>query len=223
MATMYETIMNMPLFKGLSFDQVSAFVEKTHLEFKKYSPGDKIVSKGEEPKGVKCVVSGRLKVVQSFGENDSLKIVAIMPSQIVIGVERLFGMNTRYNNDIYAQEAVSIMEFSKEQYVSLISSNKILLLNYLNYLALLSQRTDEIYSSYPAGGVKASFSRLISSYVSWRAESLELKFNWQDMASFLNMDIREFDAEIKEMEKLGILTILEEGICINDKEMFMSF
>ena len=33
MATMYETIMNLPLFKGLSHEQVSAFLELFLAEF----------------------------------------------------------------------------------------------------------------------------------------------------------------------------------------------
>ena len=33
MASMYGTIMDLPLFKGISEDQVSAFLEKTNIEF----------------------------------------------------------------------------------------------------------------------------------------------------------------------------------------------
>lgn len=42
--SMFETLMSLPLFKGASHEQISLFVEKTHLSFKNYNPGENIAS-----------------------------------------------------------------------------------------------------------------------------------------------------------------------------------
>ena len=47
MATMYETIMNLPLLKGVSKELVSSFLEKTHVQFVNFNDGEKLIEEGE--------------------------------------------------------------------------------------------------------------------------------------------------------------------------------
>lgn len=118
MATMYETIMNLPLFKGLSHEQVSAFLEKTHITFSKYSDNEKIVSAEDRADVVRCVISGKIRVAHRIGKENTLKITELQHNNNVLGADRLFGMDTTCGFEAYAVGNVSTMEFSKEQYGS---------------------------------------------------------------------------------------------------------
>lgn len=47
MTSMYDIIMFLPLFKGVTEEDVSFFLEKTRLVFDNYNAGDVIIDKGE--------------------------------------------------------------------------------------------------------------------------------------------------------------------------------
>ena len=65
MATMYETIMSLPLFKGISRQQVSTFLEKTHVQFINYNPGERIVSVGDACTHIRYIISGEVVVTSN--------------------------------------------------------------------------------------------------------------------------------------------------------------
>lgn len=172
MATMYETIMNLPLFKGLSHEQVSSFLEKTHFKFSKYSDREKIVSAGERVEEVKCVISGQIRLCHIIGDKDLLRLTELRRNHEVIGADRLFGMDTTYGADICAVGNVSTMEFSKDQYQNLLNAGSIYLLNYLNSLSYGAQIRFNIFNDYPQGGFAATCRRIIHTYCSRNSEEI---------------------------------------------------
>lgn len=138
MYSIYEKIMNLSLFKGLSYDSISLFVAKTPLTFSKYEVGDVIINPDCACKSVKCLMSGKvnLSVTVCMGH---LKISQTLPEGIVIGLDHLYGMDTDYGITVSALESCSIMEFDKKQLMDLLKDNQLIMINYLNYLSLNAQ------------------------------------------------------------------------------------
>lgn len=46
--SMYEILMNLPAFRGITYNKVSQIVEKAKFHFLRFSPGSIIVDEGEE-------------------------------------------------------------------------------------------------------------------------------------------------------------------------------
>lgn len=148
MATMYETIMDLPLFKGVSKDHVSMFLEKTNLHFENFKADDIIVKPGEMVTGLKYVIKGSVATIY-INDIDGMRVSSVSSIGTVIGAGRLFGRHPRSRCTIKALSQTSIMEFSKEQYVNLLNSDPIYLLNFFNYLSLHCQRSVDIALDYP--------------------------------------------------------------------------
>ena len=220
MATMYETIMNLPLFKGLSHEQVSSFLEKTHIKFSKYSDGEKIVSAGERAREVKCIISGQVRLCHFIGNDNRLKLTELRKGNEMLGADRLFGMDTTYETDIYAVGNVSTMEFSKDQYQNLLNAGSIYLLNYLNSLSYGAQIRFNIFSDYPKGGFVATCVRLIRTYCVKNSEEITFLFNPDSFAKFCNIDINSFKKEIIDLESLGAIKQIPGGFTIISGEFF---
>ena len=66
MSSMYETIMDLPLFQGMSHEKVSELIEKTKFHFLKYKAGDCIISSGDDCGHVRFVVSGYVRIEYSI-------------------------------------------------------------------------------------------------------------------------------------------------------------
>lgn len=139
MMTMYEKLMMLPIFKGMNPEHMSAFIEKTHLEFNTYEAGSVIVSRGEECDTLHCILSGRVQCIYPLA-GDKVRLAAEYNGGKVIGLDRLYGMDTRYGVVVKALEECGTMSFSKSQYMSLIQANQICTMNYLNMLSYRCQR-----------------------------------------------------------------------------------
>lgn len=139
MMTMYEKLMMLPIFKGMNPEQMSVFLEKTHLEFNTHETGSVIVSRGGECDRLYCILSGRVQCIYPLSGNN-VRLAAEYGSGKVIGLDRLYGMDTRYGVVVKALEECGTMSFGKSQYMSLIQSNQICTINYLNMLSYRCQR-----------------------------------------------------------------------------------
>ena len=141
--TMYETIMNLPLFHGVGPDHVSAFLEKTSIAFHKYSDGEVVVKKGEGVKTLKFLLSGKIRVAHDVLAGE-VRIFSDFEGHEAIAATHLFGMHPHYESTITAVGDVSLMEFSKEKYVGLLRSDEIYLMNFANLLSHNIQKTTHV-------------------------------------------------------------------------------
>ncbi len=214
--------MNLPLFKGLSHEQVSSFLEKTHITFTKYSDQEKISSAGEQVSEVKCVISGQVRLIHKIGDSDMIVLSESRRGNEVLGADKLFGMDTSYGFDAYAIGNVSTMEFSKEQYKNQLNAGSIYLLNYLNFLSYRAQIRYTIFKNYPDGSLLADCARLIMAYCSKNSEDINLYFDKKSMAAFCNTDPVSLSEEIYRLENLGIIRQTQEGFSIVSKEYILN-
>lgn len=218
MATMYEMIMDLPLFKGLSHEQVSAFLEKTHVDFKKYENGEIIVDSSDRVATVKCVISGKISVLHRLGQNGTLRVAEVLEGGNVIGADRMFGMDTDYGCVIKAVGQVSVMEFSKDQYFGLLTTGNIFLLNYLNYLSLRAQRLSKIYSTYPSGNIGETLMRFVESVVSRQAVTVAVYFDLNELSAFMHLTPAEISEMLDRLVDAGAVKRIQQGLMILDKE-----
>ncbi len=219
MATMYETIMNLPLFKGVSNEQVSAFLEKTHLKFTKYSAGETIASRNEPVKGIKCIISGDASAKYNFADGSNLFLTETISGGHIIGADRLFGMDTTYNSDVTALNQVSVMEFNKEQYLNLLNSAPIYLLNYLNYLSYRAQKNSDITIYCPMGELGSILKCLIEIFTSRRAKAISFEYDLPTLSKFTNLSESKIVEELELLSKKGAIEKNSEGLRVIDKEL----
>ncbi len=190
MATMYEVIMDLPLFKGVSKNQVSSFLEKTNIGFCNYQSGDVVIRDGEEVSMVKFVISGFVKIVRKL---DTLPIMIEETCGVgtVLGGDRLFGISTGYPYEVVSVGKSSIMQFSKEQYLALLHNDRIYMLNFLNYLSLRAQRPVDALSNYTMGDLRSRLSVLISVMTHHSSRDITLSMTDETLAKFGNMSVEE--------------------------------
>lgn len=152
--TMYERLMMLPVFKGIGESQLSAFIEKTNLEFGTVPPGETVVSKGEVCDHLICVLSGSIMSTYSLFSG-AITLKAVYGAGKVVGLTRLYGMDNTFGHSIHALEECGTMRFSKTQYMDMLRESPICLINFLNTLSYRSQMMEnaltDLYSDNLAG------------------------------------------------------------------------
>lgn len=145
--TMYEKLMTLPMFKGLSQEHLMELMEKTDLNFCNYSEGQVIVNRFSQCDRILCLISGKWEYEYIIGDNFITLQVDYGPGKVV-GLNRLYGMDQEYGYNVTALQQCSVLEFTKPQYMKMIESNHICLINFLNYLSFGAQRHDTVLLHY---------------------------------------------------------------------------
>ena len=220
MASMYETIMDLPLFKGVGKDQVSQFLEKTPLSFTNYSDGEEISTAGEDVKMIKFIISGEVSIRQKL-DSLNLTVEEISGSERVLGADRLFGISTGYPFTIVAHGKASIMQFKKEQYVNLLYSDRIYMLNFFNYLSLRAQRPVEAVSVFATGDIGGRLRQMVSIMTDPVARTINLESTMDEVAHYCGVGREALDQWLKINEQSGIIKREEGRVTIPSRENFL--
>lgn len=186
MASMYEKIMDLPLFKGIGKDHVSQFLERTHLEFCNYKRGELVASMGESVENVMFIMSGELSLLNRIGSSGIVIEERLFPVT-VIGADRLFGLDKTYPCNIVSNDKTSVMRFGKSHYLRLLDSDPIYKLNFFNYLSLRAQRGKKISNQYWGGDIHSRISQLILMTIDPSTDSVVLRASDSALARYCNV------------------------------------
>lgn len=216
MASMFDTIMNLPLFQGITREQLSLFLEKTQLSFLNYNATDTILKYGDPIDQVLCVISGEIKVCHKLTHDGSLTLFQTIPAQTVIAPQRLYGLKRTAAATVTANSDCCIMAFSKQQYQSLLQKHPIFLINYLNYLSLRAQKNDVILPHFPGGNLASHLSRIIAAYVDHQANRVEFTASLEALSRLTNLDSNTLKAQIITLQAADAIEFNNDSIIIKD-------
>lgn len=138
MASIFEVMLELPLFQGLSTAQLTSIVEKIPFHFKKYRPNEYIIHQGDPCDEIIFVLSGRVRVITPIFK-ESILIAEDFAAPYTIPFYRFFGREISHQISVYAQGAVGVMTLNKENFLKVIETNRIMLINTLNILSTHAQ------------------------------------------------------------------------------------
>ena len=184
MYSMYEKIMSLPLFKGITQEMVEYFIEKTPLLFTKFKEGDIILKRHEKCNSLKCLITGKASITHYLFDN-KLEIIETIDGEFIFGSENLFGIDNKSQCCVRAVEECSVMEFTKKDYLKLLHNNNILLLNYLNFLSRNTQKFYGLISEMNWQNPIRAMIDLIQAITNRDASRIEINSREKDLAGFL--------------------------------------
>lgn len=221
MNSKYEMIMDLPLFKGVGKEQVSVFLAKTHLYFENYEAGEVIVSKGDEVTMLRFVIAGEVRISHDLCEG-KIKLDEICSHGIVLGADRLYGMTLGYVADVRAYTKCSVMSFSKEQYLRLLHTDSIYLINFFNFLSRRSQRPVEAIGHYTSCCIRSRISLLLKILTDPTSERFIIYSNISDLAGYLSCRPDELRKWVKASESEGLVEYSRGEIIILSRTDFIT-
>ncbi len=220
MDNMFEKLLKLPLFQGVSQEKISRLVEKIPFHFLKFSDGEKIISADEDCTHLKFVVSGSVKLVTSS------KVVRVSLSQTlnspaVIGPDFLFGRKTVYPYDVYAMGACGILQILKNDYMQILQSDKVFLFNILNFLARSSQGATFAFQAQSRGLVAERLATLVASLTWSDSSGIVLDFRQKDLGSLLGVRRTSLINALNDLKKKQIIDYGVGQITIKDRQEIM--
>lgn len=136
---MYESLMNLPYFQGMSKDEITAILDKVKLEFVRYNDGELIAAQGVLCDCFSILVRG--EIVSSCHSSDGLyTIVEELSMPFAFEPYSLFGRQPYYRCTYRAKGACDVLSIKKSYLFEEFARYDIFLMNLLN---LISQRAQQ--------------------------------------------------------------------------------
>lgn len=220
MSSMYETIMDLPLFQGMSHEKVSELIEKTKFHFLKYKTGDCIISSGDDCGHVRFVVSGSVRVEYSI-PNRKVVVSEDLEAPSELGVDYLFGMNTVYPFKVTALEDCGILQIDKNDYIQILQSDKVFLFNLLNILSRNSQKGVYSVLCVKSGTIGERLALMVEILTHRKGKNIRFSFKQKDMCQIFGAQRTSFINALNTLTKLGMITYNTGEIQVQDRDQLM--
>lgn len=177
MISMYQLLMDLPIFKGSSSEQISYFLEKTPIEFKNIEVGETFAKLGDKVEKVICVLNGKYSITKKFTNSIFDRISIDFNGGSVVGIERLFGMDHHFNFNAVAKSRLCMLEFCKADYLDTIEKERLFQINLLNYLSYRAQKPNSIIEEFAKLSSEAPIRAILNMFTDSNVEQIEIYLN----------------------------------------------
>lgn len=185
--TMYELLMQLPVFQGISNEQLTTIIEKIPFSFNQYEPGEVIMNQGDDCSAMTFVLSGTVRTITpTFGHK--VQIQQEFEGPYTLPFYNLFGAETHLHDMLIAVNKVGIMELDKSNFLRVLQHNPILLINVMNMLCTHAQKQ---HKAMDFSGESDPVLRLASwmlAFTERKAENIIVDAATEDWCDLLQVD-----------------------------------
>ncbi len=216
MESMYEILMGLPLFQGVSHAKISELIEKIKFHFLKYLNNEQIINVNDPCKNLRFLISGKLQL-EIANQNRRIRVIETISAPNVIGVEYMFGRNTIYPYKASAAPEAGILQIEKTDYLKMLRTDTVFLFNMLNYLSRNSQTPMEAVLSLTSGSIAERFAFWVTSLTYKDATDILISSKQKDMYTMLGVQRSSFMNTLEELQDKGVLEYSTNEIRIKDR------
>ncbi len=215
---MYEILLGLPLFSGVSRERLSQVVGMAKFHFLKYLPGETIVRAGEQCTHIKFIISGQGRFTVSNHDGRFL-VSQTLTAPDVIAPDCLFGSVTSYPCTGVAIEPTGILQITKADYLKILNLDQIFLFNYLNILSMNAQKSTQGILAVTTGNLEDRIALWIVALTQRRGTDITLTCRQRDLYSHFGVQRTSLIPTLESLRERGILTYSQNEIRINSREM----
>ena len=222
MTSMYDVLLQLPIFQGVSRNKISELIEKMKFHFLKYPDREKIVAAGEECNHLKFLISGEIRS-ELIKKKKKMKITETIQAPNVMAPEHLFGRDTYFPADLYAVGTVGIMQIEKPSVVQMLQEEPIFLLNLLNILSRRSQRALESFTALSSNDLKERLAFWVLCLTQQKSTDIRIVCKQKDLYAFFGVQRSIFLSTLDELKNDGIIDFNTKEIIILDRARLKDF
>lgn len=204
MDSMYELLLELPLFKGASYDRISEVVGKAKFHFLKYLAHEKIIEKGDPCTHMKFIISGSVRVTAANADG-RFKVSQTLTAPDVISPDFLFGRATQYPVTAIANDTAGLVQISKQDFINILNADEIFLFNYLNILSMNAQKAVEGVLAVAAGSLEERIAFWIIALTQRGGTDITLTCRQRDLYALFGVQRSSFLATLDRMKERGLI------------------
>ncbi len=221
MASTFELLMDLPLFKGVSLTTISNVVGEAKFHFLKYPAGETIIRERENCTHLTFVIAGSVRLT-TVNANGRFAVGQTLKAPAVIAPEFLFGRVTSYPCSVEALDDVSILKISKADYTNILTTDPVFLFNYLNTLSMNAQKSVEGILSLTSGEIDERIAFWIVALTQPGSSDIKLSCRKRDLCSLFGVQRTLFNNGLESMKERGLIDFDNNELRITDRQAMLN-
>ncbi|MBO4943487.1 MAG: Crp/Fnr family transcriptional regulator [Muribaculaceae bacterium] len=216
MASTFELLMELPLFKGVSLTTISNVVGAAKFHFLKYPAGETIIREKDACTHLTFVIAGSVRLTL-VNANGRFAVNQTLTAPAVIAPDFLFGRVTTYPCTVEALDDVSILKISKIDYTNILTTDPVFLFNYLNTLSVNAQKSVDGIMSLTTGEIDERIAFWIIALTQPGSTDIRLSCRKRDLCSLFGVPRTVFNNGLESMKKRGLIDYNNNELMVNDR------
>lgn len=215
METMFDTLLQLPLFQGLCHEDFTSILDKVKLHFIKHKAGETIIKSGNPCTQLCFLLKGEISIVTNAKEN-IYTVIEQIEAPYLIEPQSLFGMNTNYASSYVAHTEVHTVCISKAFVLSDLFKYDIFRLNYMN---IVSNRAQNLYTRLwdrAPKDIEDKIIRFILAHIERMTGEKLFKVKMDDLARILDDTRLNVSKALNGLQELNLLELHRKEIRIPD-------
>lgn len=206
--SMYELLLQMPLFQGITEQQLTRILEIIPFDFRRFRAGEVVSKSGDQCIGAIFLLSGSIELrTPTFAHR--MMITQRFSAPHNMSLHHLFGAETQAHSTIVALEDVGLMVIHKVDFLNLLQENQILLINAMNTLCTRAQKQ---HKALDFSGETEPILRLASwmlAFTDRASTSTVIDADPSDWCSMLQLDEASFWRCVATLEGIHAVEVLD--------------
>ena len=219
---MYQQLMQLPLFQGVSTEKITASVEKLPFHFLKFRNGEQIFAAGDQCSHIRFIVSGRVRL-ETPCDHLRVSLLQTLETPHVLAAEYLFGRETTYPYAAFADGPCGILQLRKSDYIKMLAFDKVFLFNILNYLSSGSQRNTASILAIKDGSVVERLAMIVDALTVTGATDVAVRFKQKDLCVLLGTQRTTLIASLDKLADEDIVEYTSNELRILDLNRLAEF
>lgn len=210
---MYDKLLMLPLFQGLSRYELTSIIEKSKLHFVKYRTGDCILKCNEECRYLTFILNGTV-VSERIDEEKKYIWSEYYEANNVLEPLSFFGLKTTYNASYYAEGLVHTFSIEKELIYNDFARFPSFQLNYLNLACNRAQALKQRSFLRTNDSIENKLKLLFLACSEKEKGRKKLKIKLTDLATLIKSPRHELTIVLKKMIDKGLIQHKKQDIII---------
>lgn len=217
MISIFDTLMALPLFQGVSRMKLSELIEKLPFQFSKHRDNSAIITAGEMCNDLCFLISGKVHI-DTPCQNKRIHFHETVFAPNVIGPEYLFGKSTIYPFNVYAKGVCGILRIAKIDYVKMLQNDNVFLFNMLNMLSRNNQMSTNSIIKLTKGTIHERIAQMIATLTHPDGTDIKITFRQKDFSTMLGYQRTSLINALNNMKEEGLIDYSLNEITILDRE-----
>lgn len=217
---MYESLMCLPYFQGMSKDEITTILDKVKLEFTHYSEGELIVPQGAPCNNMMTLMRGTV-LSHCTSPSGEYTLTEEHKENFTFEPYSLFGRSPFYSRSYHAKDECDILTIEKSYLFKEFAKYDIFIMNFLNMISQRAQqKSSQIWSQRPL-----TLPEKIVEFLSVRVDNPNgqkiLQIKMEDLASIIGETRINVSRTLNSFRERGIIELRRKEIIIPSFRKFI--
>ena len=218
MDTMFDTLLQLPLFQGLAHEDFTSILDKVKLHFTKHKPGETIATAGNSCDRLIFILRGTLNATTPASQH-TYQFTEQYTAPCLIEPYSLFGMYPTFNATYTALEETHTICISKRFVTNNLFNYEIFRLNYLNIICNRAQTLQRRLRTPFDGDVKQRIIHFIANQAERPVGPKSLKIKMEELACICNETRMNVSKALNSLQNDGLVELHRGEIVVPRLEL----